>query len=237
MLSFVDSLRSVSLGHPSPRTALKRTFPTVLVCADTPLLGGSFWSRHSGEHRAPDCDRRQGCPGRNRCGSPRNWRPGARRQLDRPIGCRNTDWILGRSAHLVATEIAVAVPLDVDALLAAWQTTSLQRLRVMFTALSQVGTAYRYGGNTPSGFDCSGLTSYAWASVGVRLPRTPTQQIEQAVPRDLGQLRPGDVLWRPGHIGMSLGIPDVMVNATQTGRPVEVKRWGRVTRSGSLIVD
>ena len=36
---------------------------------------------------------------------------------------------------------------------------------------------------------------------------------------------------------MSLGVPDVMVNATQTGRPVEVKRWGRVVRSGSPIED
>ena len=137
----------------------------------------------------------------------------------------------------VAAEIAVAVPIDVDAAVTAWRTTSPPRLRVMLTALSQVGTPYRYGGNTPGGFDCSGLTSYSWASVGVRLPRTSSLQIEQVVPRDLGQLRPGDVLWRPGHIGMSLGIPDAMVNATQTGRPVEVKRWGRVIRSGSPIVD
>ena len=85
------------------------------------------------------------------------------------------------------------------------------------------------------GFDCSGLTSFAWANVGVRLPRTSTLQIEQAVPKDLSQLRPGDVLWRPGHIGKSLGTPDIMVNATQTGRPVEVKRWGRVVRAGSTI--
>ena len=107
----------------------------------------------------------------------------------------------------------------------------------MLTALAQVGTAYRYGGNTPAGFDCSGLTSYSWASFGVRLPRTSTLQIEQAYPRELGQLRAGDLLWRPGHIGMSLGVPDIMVNATQTGRPVEVKRWGRVVRVGSPLMD
>lgn len=137
----------------------------------------------------------------------------------------------------LAAEIAVAVPVDPDVLIASWQTTSPQRLRVMLTALAQVGTAYRYGGNTPGGFDCSGLTSYASASVGVRLPRTSTLQIEQTIPKDPGQLRAGDVLWRPGHIGMSLGVPDIMVNATQTGRPVEVKRWGRVVRAGSPIED
>lgn len=135
----------------------------------------------------------------------------------------------------VAAEISATVPVNPDVLLAAWQTTSPQRLNVMLAALSQVGTAYRYGGSSPSGFDCSGLTSFAWASVGVRLPRTSTLQIEQAAPRDVSQLRAGDLLWRPGHIGMSLGVPDIMVNATQTGRPVEVKRWGRVVRAGTPI--
>lgn len=138
---------------------------------------------------------------------------------------------------VLAAEIASTVRVDPEALLAAWRTTSPQRLRVMLTALAQVGTAYRYGGNTPAGFDCSGLTSYSWASVGVRLPRTSTLQIEQVLPRELSQLRAGDLLWRPGHIGMSLGVPDIMVNATQTGRPVEVKRWGRVVRVGSPIAD
>lgn len=138
---------------------------------------------------------------------------------------------------VLAAEIAAIVPVEQEALLVAWRATSPQRLRVMLTALAQVGTAYRYGGNTPGGFDCSGLTSYSWASVGVRLPRTSSLQAEQLTPRELGQLRPGDLLWRPGHIGMSLGVPEIMVNATQTGRPVEVKRWGRVVRAGSPIPD
>ena len=138
---------------------------------------------------------------------------------------------------VLAAEIAAIVPVEQEALLAAWRATSPQRLRVMLTALAQVGTAYRYGGNTPGGFDCSGLTSYSWASVGVRLPRTSSLQAEQLTSRELGQLRPGDLLWRPGHIGMSLGVPEIMVNATQTGRPVEVKRWGRVVRAGSPIQD
>ena len=37
-------------------------------------------------------------------------------------------------------------------------------------ALAMVGRPYRYGGNTPRGFDCSGLVQYSYGRVGVRLP-------------------------------------------------------------------
>lgn len=141
------------------------------------------------------------------------------------------------SFDVLAREIAAKVTVDKQDLLAAWTSTDPRRLQVVFTALAQVGTPYRFGGNMPGGFDCSGLTSFAWASVGIRIPRISSDQIEQAVPRELEQLRAGDLLWRPGHIGMSIGIPDVMVNATQTGRPVEVKRWGKLVRTGSPISD
>ncbi|MHB8742524.1 MAG: C40 family peptidase [Sulfuricaulis sp.] len=37
-------------------------------------------------------------------------------------------------------------------------------------ALRMVGRPYRYGGNTPKGFDCSGLVQYSYGRVGVTLP-------------------------------------------------------------------
>lgn len=141
------------------------------------------------------------------------------------------------SFDVLAREIAAKVAVDKQDLLTAWGATDQRRLQVIFTALAQVGTPYRFGGNMPGGFDCSGLTSFAWASVGIRIPRISTDQIDQALPRELVQLRAGDLLWRPGHIGMSIGVPEIMVNVTQTGRPVEVKRWGKLVRTGTPIND
>lgn len=135
----------------------------------------------------------------------------------------------------LAVQVAARTGADAAALSAVWQRTGSIRMTVVLTALSQVGTPYRYGGNAPGGFDCSGLTSYSWSAAGVRIPRTSTDQIGAAIPLGLNGLQPGDLVWRPGHIGMAVGVDDVMVNATQTGKPVEVKRWGRVVRTGSPL--
>ena len=51
---------------------------------------------------------------------------------------------------------------------------------VLATAASLVGTPYRWGGTTPSGFDCSGFTQYVFAQHGISLPRTAEQQRQAA---------------------------------------------------------
>ncbi len=93
-------------------------------------------------------------------------------------------------------------------------------------ALEQVGRPYRYGGRTPSGFDCSGLVQYAYRLAGKDLPRT-TRQLWSAlspVPRD--DIRVGDVLFfnvdgKMGHVGVYLG-NERFVHAPATGRTVSV---------------
>lgn len=137
---------------------------------------------------------------------------------------------------VLAVAVAARTGVDAAGLSVVWQRTGTVRMTVVLTALAQVGTPYRYGGNAPGGFDCSGLTSYSWAAAGVRIPRTSTDQIAAVVPLPATALQPGDLVWRPGHIGMAIGIDDLMVNATQTGKPVEVKRWGRVVRTGSPLL-
>jgi NlpC/P60 family len=124
---------------------------------------------------------------------------------------------------------------DADSLLKVWLNTDEQRMRVVLVALSQVGTVYRYTGNQPGGFDCSGLTSYAWGRAGVKIPRVSGDQINATSPRTVATMQPGDLWYRPGHIGMYLGIGDAMVHAPQTGKTVEVKNIGRTTRQGSPI--
>jgi hypothetical protein len=84
---------------------------------------------------------------------------------------------------------------------------------VVQTALDVMGMPYRWGDEGEEGFDCSGLIRYAYGRHGVTLPRRSADQANQGaeVGRDLGALRPGDVLTfatsgkRISHVGLYLG--------------------------------
>lgn len=84
-------------------------------------------------------------------------------------------------------------------------------------AKSMVGTPYVWGGNSPGGFDCSGLTSWAYQQAGVDLPRTAESQ---AVGRQVSykDLQPGDLIVWSGHVAMYTG-DGMMVEA---GDPVQM---------------
>ncbi|MCX5357235.1 NlpC/P60 family protein [Streptomyces sp. NBC_00124] len=124
---------------------------------------------------------------------------------------------------------------------------------VLEAALAQRGVPYSWGGGnaegpsygiccSPSGksgasikgFDCSGLSLYAYAQVGIRLPRTAAAQagIGRRIPasRGPGALKPGDLVfyaYAPGrdstiyHVGIYLG-GGQMVNAARPGTVVRL---------------
>jgi cell wall-associated NlpC family hydrolase len=70
---------------------------------------------------------------------------------------------------------------------------------------AQVGKRYCWGGTGPTCFDCSGLVQRAWAAAGVRVPRT-ADAIASALPEvALEDVRVGDILWWPGHVGLYAG--------------------------------
>jgi cell wall-associated NlpC family hydrolase len=92
------------------------------------------------------------------------------------------------------------------------------------TALAQLGDPYVWGAAGPNAFDCSGLTQYAYAAAGVRLPHSSSVQATMgtAVPRS--QLQPGDLVffYSPvSHVGMYIGNGQ-MVHAATFGSPVQV---------------
>lgn len=89
------------------------------------------------------------------------------------------------------------------------------------TARKQIGKPYRWGGSGPSSFDCSGLTRFAWAAAGVHLPHGSRAQFGSLPRVPLDELRPGDLVYRPGHIGIYVG-KGKMIHAPQSGRRVEV---------------
>ncbi|HXX65785.1 MAG TPA: NlpC/P60 family protein [Polyangiaceae bacterium] len=83
-------------------------------------------------------------------------------------------------------------------------TTARAWAAVLF-AWRQVGKPYCWGGAGPACFDCSGLVQTAWGSVGVRLPRTADAIATRLEHVPLGDVRSGDVLWWPGHVGLYAG--------------------------------
>lgn len=77
---------------------------------------------------------------------------------------------------------------------------------VLGTAARYVGSPYRYGGTSPSGFDCSGFTSYVFRQHGKSLPRTAEAQ-RRATTR-VSSPRPGDLVFfgSPAwHVGIYAG--------------------------------
>jgi cell wall-associated NlpC family hydrolase len=94
---------------------------------------------------------------------------------------------------------------------------------VVGVALSYQGTPYVWGGESPSGFDCSGLVAYSYAQVGVSLPHSSYAQygVGVSVPRD--QLQPGDLVFFDGlgHVGLYVG-GGMFVHAPHTGTVVQV---------------
>ena len=106
-------------------------------------------------------------------------------------------------------------------------------------AAAQIGKPYVYAGNGPDTFDCSGLTVWAYRSVGVSLPRTSREQWHMGPHPALDEMLPGDLLfWAydtsdPGsihHVAIYIGA-GWMIHAPHTG---DVVRYARIYLDGFI---
>lgn len=120
---------------------------------------------------------------------------------------------------------------DELAMVDAWSSTTISHQRAVLGALTQVGVPYRTNTSVENeGFDCSGLTTYAWAGAGVELFRQSGSQISDSKRVDRESAKAGDLVHYPGHIMLYLGVDDAIVHSIQTGRTVEVDTF----RSGNV---
>jgi cell wall-associated NlpC family hydrolase len=98
--------------------------------------------------------------------------------------------------------------------------------RISASALAQLGQPYRYGGNGPDAFDCSGLVRFAHAAQGISVPRTTDEQLRAARPVGEHEMKAGDVLFfrfdgdKVSHVAIYTG-DGRFVHAPQNGRAVE----------------
>lgn len=96
--------------------------------------------------------------------------------------------------------------------------------QIIALAQSFTGTAYVWGGSTPAGFDCSGLTSYVFKQFGYYMPRTAAQQ--QAYFQSVSNPQPGDLLFYGApayHVAIYLG-DGMMIDSPHPGATVGVRK-------------
>lgn len=71
-------------------------------------------------------------------------------------------------------------------------------------AMTRIGCPYVWGAEGPDSFDCSGLVKWAYAQIGIYLPHQSEAQMAAATRVvSVSEARPGDVLWRYGHVGIA----------------------------------
>lgn len=112
---------------------------------------------------------------------------------------------------------------------------------IVSSAYSYLGVPYVWGGSTPAGFDCSGLTQYVFAENGISIPRVTTGQEYSGTMISLSQLEPGDLVFfgsrgATHHVGIYVGGGNY-IHAPQTGDVVKVTSISAYTPSFGVRVN
>ena len=129
---------------------------------------------------------------------------------------------LAAQAAAAAPQTQSYVPAE-SALPAAPPPDGTKASQVISIAMQYLGVPYVWGGASPSGFDCSGLTSYAFAQIGISLPHHAASQFNYGTPVSRDDLQPADLVFFNGlgHMGMYIG-GGQFIHAPHTGDVVKI---------------
>jgi cell wall-associated NlpC family hydrolase len=88
-----------------------------------------------------------------------------------------------------------------------------------------LGVPYRWGGSSPTGFDCSGLVRYVYKRFGVKLPHSSYADFSLGRGVDRRRLEPGDLVFFSGlgHVGLYVG-HGRFIHAPHTGTRVQISK-------------
>jgi len=94
---------------------------------------------------------------------------------------------------------------------------------VVGIAMQYLGIPYRWGGSSPSGFDCSGFVMYVYSQVGVSLPHNAAMQYGYGSAVSRSELQPGDLVFFNGlgHNGIYIG-GGQFIHSPHTGDVVKI---------------
>lgn len=129
-----------------------------------------------------------------------------------------------RARELAAAAAAAAGAADPAGPYAAPSSAGEAARIAVDAALSQLGDPYRWGAAGPDAYDCSGLTSWAWAHAGVSLPHSSRMQYAVTARVPQADAQPGDLLFFGSpihHVGMYVG-DGRMIEAPYTGAQVRL---------------
>ncbi|WEO96679.1 NlpC/P60 family protein [Streptomyces sp. FXJ1.172] len=116
---------------------------------------------------------------------------------------------------------------------------SEQGKKAVTFATAQLGKPYVWGAEGPSSFDCSGLTSQAWAAAGHPIPRTSQEQWQQLKHIDIKDMRPGDLIiyfTDASHVAIYIG-DGAIIQAPRPGRNVTIAGAGSMPILGVVRPD
>ena len=126
-------------------------------------------------------------------------------------------------ADKLAVDVANFLGVDVEDLQYAWRTADVAHQRAIMAGLTQIGVPYKENATSESiAFDCSGFVQFAWSSAGYVLPHGSNSQYAYSRRVTLKNAQAGDLMWRPGHVSMYLGIDGAILQTARTGRSVEL---------------